>query len=98
MQLAQVNVAEAVVPLSSPRLRGFIQLLDRIDELARRSPGLVWRPRPAEVTAADVALFGWNCCAAPDRRRRRSVCGGYSRHSRPGEATCPPRFCRPARG
>ena len=58
MQLAQVNVAEAVAPLSSPELHGFVQLLDRIDELARRSPGFVWRPRPTEVTVADVALFG----------------------------------------
>ena len=58
MQLAQVNVAEAVAPLSSPRLRGFVLLLDRLDELARRSPGFVCRPRPAEVTVADVALFG----------------------------------------
>ena len=38
MQLAQVNVAEAVAPLSSPQLRGFVRLLDPIDELARRSP------------------------------------------------------------
>lgn len=58
MQLAQVNVAEAVASLSSPRLHGFVQVLDRLDELARRSPGFVWRPRPAEVTVADVALFG----------------------------------------
>lgn len=58
MQLAQVNVAEAVAPLSSPRLRGFVELLDRLDELARRSPGFVWRPRPEDVTTADVALFG----------------------------------------
>jgi len=47
VQLAQVNVAEAVAPLSSPELHGFVQLLDPIDELARRSPGFVWRPRPA---------------------------------------------------
>jgi Domain of unknown function (DUF3291) len=58
MQLAQVNVAEAVAPLSSPQLRGFVLALDRLDELARRSPGFVWRPRPEDVTVADLALFG----------------------------------------
>jgi hypothetical protein len=42
VQLAQVNVAEAVAPLSSPQLRGFVDLLDRLDELARCSPGFVW--------------------------------------------------------
>ena len=70
MQLAQVNVAEAVAPLSSPRLHGFVQLLDRIDELARGSPGFVWRPWPAEVTAADVARSAGT--AAP----RRADAGG----------------------
>jgi hypothetical protein len=58
VQLAQVNVAEAVAPLSSPELRGFVELLDRLDELARCSPGFVWRPRPAELAGGDVALFG----------------------------------------
>ena len=58
MQLAQVNVAEAVASVSSPELSEFVLLLDRLDELARRSPGFVWRPRPEDVRVADVALFG----------------------------------------
>jgi len=57
-ELAQVNVAEAVAPLSSPRLAGFLELLDPLDELARRSPGFVWRPQPNEVTERDLVLFG----------------------------------------
>ncbi len=57
-ELAQVNVAEAVAPLSSPRLAGFLDLLDPLDELARRSPGFVWRPQPNEVTERDLVLFG----------------------------------------
>jgi hypothetical protein len=87
VQLAQVNVAEAVAPLSSPRLHGFVQLLDRIDELARRSPGFVWRPRPAEVTAADVALFG-----DPPTREAFGL-RRVSRHSRP--ANVPSGLSRP---
>jgi uncharacterized protein DUF3291 len=77
VQLAQVNVAEAVAPLSSPQLRGFVRLLDPIDELARRSPGFVRRPRPAEVTVADVALFGDpGLHHAPRRQLRPAVATG----------------------
>jgi hypothetical protein len=58
MQLAQVNVAEAVARLDSPRLRGFITLLTPLDTLARRAPGFVWRPAPDEVDPAELAVFG----------------------------------------
>lgn len=57
-QLAQVNVADAVDRLDSPRLAGFVELLGPLDELARRSPGFVWRPDPATVDPADLMIFG----------------------------------------
>jgi Domain of unknown function (DUF3291) len=58
MQLAQVNVAEAVAPLDSPALRGFVRLLDPLDALARAAPGFVWRPRPEELDQDELAAFG----------------------------------------
>ena len=58
MQLAQVNVAEAVAPLDSSALSGFLALLEPLDALARRSPGFVWRPRPEDLDPAELAVFG----------------------------------------
>ena len=58
MELAQVNVAEAVAPIDSAALRGFVALAQPLDALARRSPGFRWRPDPATVGLADLALFG----------------------------------------
>jgi hypothetical protein len=57
-ELAQVNVSDAVAALESPRLSGFRQRALPLDALARRSPGFVWRPEPAEVDPADLAVFG----------------------------------------
>jgi len=58
MNLAQVNVAVAIAPVGSPRLRGFTGLLDPLDTLARSSPGFVWRPTLDEVDPAELAVFG----------------------------------------
>ena len=57
-ELAQINVAEAVASLRSARLTGFLDAHDPLDRLARRSPGFVWRPEPAEVDPAELAVFG----------------------------------------
>jgi hypothetical protein len=57
-QLAQVNVAVAVAGLDEPEMAGFLELLGPLDEAARRSPGFVWRPRPGEVSDAELAVFG----------------------------------------
>lgn len=57
-QLAQVNVAEAVARLDEPEMAGFLKLLGPLDELARRSPGFVWRPQAGEVSDAELAVFG----------------------------------------
>jgi hypothetical protein len=42
-QLAQINVATLKAPIDSPQLQDFVANLDRINELAERSPGFVWR-------------------------------------------------------
>ena len=42
-QLAQFNIARAVAAMDSPAMSGFIAELQRINELADRAPGFVWR-------------------------------------------------------
>jgi hypothetical protein len=58
MHIAQVNVARAVTRLDSPRLQGFADLYDPLDDLARVSPGFVWRPTLAELDIRELAVFG----------------------------------------
>jgi hypothetical protein len=41
--VAQLNVGRAVAPLDGPELADFMAWLDRINALAERSPGFVWR-------------------------------------------------------
>ena len=41
--LAQFNVATMRHPLDDPEMQGFIDALDRINQLAGVSPGFVWR-------------------------------------------------------
>jgi hypothetical protein len=43
MHLAQFNIAEAIDSKESPVLKDFMDNLDRINSLADRSPGFVWR-------------------------------------------------------
>ena len=53
--LAQVNVARALDPLDSPRLAGFMAALERVNAVADRSPGFVWRLRD-DIGAGATAL------------------------------------------
>ncbi len=46
--LAQYNVARLVAPLDDPRLDGFHENLDKINQLGDRSPGFVWRHQNAD--------------------------------------------------
>jgi hypothetical protein len=41
--IAQLNVGRAVAPLDDPQLADFMAWLNRINALAERSPGFVWR-------------------------------------------------------
>lgn len=43
MHLAELNVAKPLYPLDDARMAGFMDNLDRINALAERSPGFVWR-------------------------------------------------------
>ncbi|NND81013.1 MAG: DUF3291 domain-containing protein [Gammaproteobacteria bacterium] len=41
--LAQINIAQAIEPLDTPRLAGFVSRLDEINGLAEQSAGFIWR-------------------------------------------------------
>lgn len=56
--LAQVNVANAIDDLESARLADFVGALDRVNAVAERSPGFVWRLKddtgnPTGIPASD---------------------------------------------
>ena len=58
MHLAQLNVGYALHPLDDPRMARFMGNLDRINALAERSPGFVWRLQSASGNATDIAVPG----------------------------------------
>ena len=43
MHLAQLNIAKFMYPTSDPRMSGFMDNLDRINALADRAEGFIWR-------------------------------------------------------
>jgi heme-degrading monooxygenase HmoA len=43
MHLAQLNIARPRYQLEHPRMAGFVNNLDRVNAIAERSPGFVWR-------------------------------------------------------
>jgi hypothetical protein len=47
VQLAEVNVARLRAPVDDPAMAGLVRALDDVNWLADRSPGFVWRHRPA---------------------------------------------------
>ncbi|MBL8780558.1 MAG: DUF3291 domain-containing protein [Alphaproteobacteria bacterium] len=54
--LAQLNVARALDDLESPRLADFLGALDRVNALAERSPGFVWRLKSDVGNATDIKV------------------------------------------
>lgn len=56
--LAQLNVANVKYPLESPEMADFVDNLDRINALADRSPGFVWRLQTEEGDATAVDFMG----------------------------------------
>jgi hypothetical protein len=57
-QLAQLNVGVLIAPLESPLLADFVANLERINALADRSPGFVWRLQTADGNATALRPFG----------------------------------------
>ena len=52
--LAEVNVATAVDDLESARLADFVAALDRVNDVAERSLGFVWRLKDDSGTSIDI--------------------------------------------
>lgn len=55
-QLAQLNVARALDDLDSPRLADFMAALDRVNAVAERSAGFVWRLKSEAGNATDIQV------------------------------------------
>jgi hypothetical protein len=56
--LAQYNVARLVAPLDNPRIKDFVDNLERINTLGDRTPGFVWRHQTAEGNSTSVRVRG----------------------------------------
>ncbi|WP_271855784.1 DUF3291 domain-containing protein [Patiriisocius marinus] len=59
MQLAQLNLADAIADMESPIMAGFINATDRINELAAQSDGYIWSliDRPEEERENRIEVF-----------------------------------------
>ncbi|MGR3433601.1 MAG: DUF3291 domain-containing protein [Shimia sp.] len=54
--LAEINVARLKAPLDDPRTAGFTDNLGRLNALAERMPGFVWRYTDASGNATDTRV------------------------------------------
>jgi Domain of unknown function (DUF3291) len=54
--LAQLNVAQALDDMDSPRLAGFMGALDAVNAVAERSHGFVWRLKDDGGNATDIKV------------------------------------------
>jgi hypothetical protein len=57
-ELAQLNIAHMKSPLDAPEMADFVANLDRINALAERAPGFVWRLQDEEGNATALRPFG----------------------------------------
>lgn len=57
-ELAQLNVALMKEPLGSPSMADFVANLDRVNALADRAPGFVWRLQTDEGDATALRPMG----------------------------------------
>ena len=55
--IAQLNVGRFLHPTDDPRMAGFMNNLDRINALAERSPGFVWRLKDDSGNATALRPF-----------------------------------------
>lgn len=55
--LAQINIAKLLEPIDSPLLEDFVGDLDRINEIADKSTGFVWRLKDDTGNATNINPF-----------------------------------------
>jgi len=58
MHLAQLNVGKLLAPIDDPMIDDFRENLDRINALAERSPGYIWRLQDDNGNATNINVFG----------------------------------------
>ncbi len=59
LNLAQLNLAQMTMPADHPDMSDFIGNLDRINAIADKSPGFIWRYTEEDYSASQ-AVFGPN--------------------------------------
>lgn len=57
MNLAQVNIAKMLAPIDDPIMADFVNNLDRINAIADRSEGFIWRLKGDENNATAIKAF-----------------------------------------
>lgn len=57
MHLAELNIARLKHPIDDPRIAEFARNLDRVNGIAERSPGFVWRLKDDSGNAVDLDAF-----------------------------------------
>jgi GNAT superfamily N-acetyltransferase len=55
--VAQINIGTMIAPTDHPAVAEFMEALDRINAIADRAPGFVWRLQTDEGNATDIQIF-----------------------------------------
>lgn len=55
--IAQINIAKLKYPLTDPKVKVFVDNLDRINVLAESMPGFVWRLQDETGNATNINVF-----------------------------------------
>lgn len=56
VDIAELNIARPRFALEDPRMAGFVDALDRVNDVAERSPGFVWRLTGESGDATSIVL------------------------------------------
>ena len=56
MHIAELNIGKFKYPTNDPRMSGFMDNLDRVNALAERTPGFVWRLKGENNNATDLRV------------------------------------------
>ena len=59
--LAQVNIARAKAPMTSPIMAEFVAALDRVNALAEASAGFIWRLKDDSGNRSEERRVGKEC-------------------------------------
>ncbi|MEX0628050.1 MAG: DUF3291 domain-containing protein [Cucumibacter sp.] len=57
MHLAQLNIGRLLYPVDDPRVADFVNALDKVNAMAERMPGFIWRLVGAGNNALDIRVF-----------------------------------------